>query len=317
MPTVISTRQLTRRFGENVAVDALTLEIEQGEVFGFLGHNGAGKTTTVRLLNGVLRPSAGAARVFGLDPVTDGAKIRARTGVLTETPALDDRLTARMTLLYFADMFGVPRAQVRPRVDELLALFDLGDRADEKVGGFSKGMRQRMALARTLLHDPEIVFLDEPTSGLDPAATREVHQLIERLRDRRHTVFLATHNLNEAERLCDRVVVLAKGKVLGMGTTRELAAQLEYGHRVIVEVDGLAAAQAEQVLRAVPHVTQVEAARDRNGSEAGGVFLLVHGTSREHVPELVAALTQSGVNLYRIEPDEPSLEDVYFALEHE
>ena len=134
-------------------------------------------------------------------------------------------------------MYAVPRTQVKARVDELLAAFDLTARAGDKVGGFSKGMRQRMALARTILHNPELVFLDEPTSGLDPAAIREVHQLIERLRDQGHTVFLATHNLNEAERLCDRVAVLARGKVLAMGGTRELAQQLEHGHRMLVEVD--------------------------------------------------------------------------------
>src|SRR5215213_425007 len=179
---VIQISSITRRFGEKNAVDQLTLDVQAGEIFGFLGHNGAGKTTTVRLLNGVLAPSSGQVRVFGLDPGKDGAKIRARAGVLTETPALDDRLTARATLTYFADIFGVPRANVAARVNELLELFDLGNRGDDKVGGFSKGMRQRLALARTLLHEPQIVYLDEPTSGLDPAATREVHQLIQRLR---------------------------------------------------------------------------------------------------------------------------------------
>ena len=182
MPTtVLTTTSLSRRFGDTLAVDALSIEIAQGEVFGFLGHNGAGKTTTVRLLNGVLTPSGGTAQVLGLDPWTDGAKVRARTGVLTETPALDDRLTARATLRFFAEVYGVPRPQVERRIGDLLAVFDLSARADDKVGGFSKGMRQRMALARTLIHDPEIIFLDEPTAGLDPAATREVHQLIQSL----------------------------------------------------------------------------------------------------------------------------------------
>ena len=134
-------------------------------------------------------------------------------------------------------MYGVPRTKVKARVDELLAAFDLTARAGDKLGGFSKGMRQRMALARTIIHSPEIVFLDEPTSGLDPVASREVHQLILGLRDQGRTVFLATHNLNEAERLCDRVAVLARGKALAMGTTHELAQQLKYGHRLLVEVD--------------------------------------------------------------------------------
>jgi ABC-2 type transport system ATP-binding protein len=317
MATVISTEQLTRRFGATLAVDALSLDIAEGEVFGFLGHNGAGKTTTVRLLNGVLTPTSGEARVFGMDPTKDGAKIRARTGVLTETPALDDRLTARATLTYFADMFGVPKANVAARVSELLELFDLGQRADDKVGGFSKGMRQRLALARTLLHEPQMVFLDEPTSGLDPAATREVHLLIQRMRAGGRTVFMATHNLAEAERLCDRVAVLARGRALAIGTIGELAARLNRGHRLLIEMDGSRVQEAVPLLQAMPNVTLVEATRDHNnGVGAGGALVRVHGAAREHVPQMVGALVAAGVPLYRIEPDEPSLEDVYFALEH-
>jgi ABC-2 type transport system ATP-binding protein len=319
MAIVIHTEQLTRRFGANLAVNGLNLDIAEGEVFGFLGHNGAGKTTTVRLLNGVLLPSSGQVRVFGLDPTKDGAKIRARTGVLTETPALDDRLTARATLTYFADMFGVPKANVKARVSELLELFDLGDRGEDKVGGFSKGMRQRLALARTLLHEPQVVFLDEPTSGLDPVATREVHQLIQRLRARGATVFLATHNLAEAERLCDRVAVLAHGQALAIGTIGDLGARLNRGHRLLIELESGQMDQAVRLLESLPHVTLVEQARDLNGvgAGAGAAMVRVHGAAREHVPQVIGALAAAGVPLYRVEPDEPSLEDVYFALEHE
>jgi ABC-2 type transport system ATP-binding protein len=317
MAVVIRTEQLTRRFGKTLAVDALTLNIAEGEVFGFLGHNGAGKTTTVRLLNGVLAPTSGEVQVFGLDPLKDGAQIRARAGVLTETPSLDDRLTARATLIYFADIFGVPKAKVKSRVDELLNLFDLGNRGDDKVGGFSKGMRQRLALARTLLHEPQVVYLDEPTSGLDPAATREVHQMIQRLRSLGRTVFLATHNLAEAERLCDRVAVLAHGRALAIGTVGELAARLNRGHRLLLEMDSDRLPQVIPLLEALPHVTLVEQAHDHNGIGAGGSVLRVHGAAREHVPQLIGALAAAGVPLYRVEPDEPSLEDVYFALEHE
>lgn len=316
MDAVISTQQLTRRFGKTLAVDALTLEIAEGEVFGFLGHNGAGKTTTVRLINGVLAPTSGSVRVFGLDPQRDGAKIRARTGVLTETPALDDRLTARATLTYFADMFGVPKANVRRRVDELLDLFDLGQRGNDKVGGFSKGMRQRLALARTLLHDPQIVFLDEPTSGLDPSATRDVHQMIQRLRAGGHTVFLATHNLAEAERLCDRVAVLARGRALAIGSIAELAERLNRGHRLLIEVDGERQAQVRSLLSPLPQIKQIEETQDGNGFAPGGALLRVHGVVRAEIPAVVAHLAAAGVPLYRVEPDTASLEDVYFALEH-
>lgn len=297
------------------AVDRLDLEINQGEIFGFLGHNGAGKTTTVRLLNGVLERSAGSISVLGMDPNTAGAQIRARTGVLTETPALDDRLTARETLRFFATMFGVPRTRINPRVDELLERMDLKERGNDKVGGFSKGMRQRLALARTLLHAPEIVFLDEPTSGLDPVGAREVNQLIATLRRENRTVFLCTHNLVEAERLCDRMAILAQGKVLAMGTLSELASQLEYGHRTRFEIDPAQTGLAQQTLHCAWPTLQVDLAEERN-IMGTATMLLVHGGGREQVASMIALLSAAGVHLYRVEPDEPSLEDVYFQLEH-
>jgi len=178
---VIQISAISRRFGEKNAVDHLTLDVQAGEIFGFLGHNGAGKTTTVRLLNGVLEPISGNARVLGLDPQTEGPALRARTGVLTETPSLDERLTARDNLSFYADLYNVPRADVPGRVNSLLTEFELADRAGEKVGGYSKGMKQRLALARALLHKPEVLFLDEPTAALDPVAARHVHALVENL----------------------------------------------------------------------------------------------------------------------------------------
>ncbi len=312
---VITTEGLTRSFGDNVAVDRLTISIRAGEVFGFLGHNGAGKTTTVRMLNGVIAPTGGGARIFGLDPQTDGARIRARTGVLTETPALDNRLTARATLEYFSDVYGVPRSLRRQRVAELLERFELTKRADDKVGGFSKGMRQRLAIARTLVNDPDIIFLDEPTSGLDPVATREVHRLIERLSHRGRTVFLCTHNLAEAERLCDRVAVLARGQVLATGTTRELAAELNRGHRITVEIDTDATERALALFTALPQVSSAAVVGDRAAARNGGTLLLLNGVARPDVPPVIAAAAAAGLNVYRVEPVDSSLEDVYFALQ--
>jgi len=313
--TVITTHGLTRRFGGTVAVDRLTISIRAGEVFGFLGHNGAGKTTTVRMLNGVIAPTAGSARVFGLSPQTDGAHIRARTGVLTETPALDNRLSARATLEYFSEVYGVPRPERRRRVMELLERFELTQRADDKVGGFSRGMRQRLAIARALVNDPDIVFLDEPTSGLDPVAMREVHRLIEGLSHRGRTVFLCTHNLAEAERLCSRVAVLARGQVLAVGTTRDLAAELNRGHRISVEIDTHDTDRALALFSALPQVSHAEIAVERAAVRTGGILLILHGVTRAGVPPVIAAATQAGINLYRVEPVDPSLEDVYFALQ--
>ncbi len=307
---VIVVEELTRRFGETPAVDGLSLTIEPGDIFGILGHNGAGKTTTVRLLNGVLTPNGGTMHVLGMDPVQQGPQVRARTGVLTETPSLDDRLTARQTLRLYGEIYSVPREQIAPRVDALLAMFDLTARADDKVGSFSKGMRQRMALARTLLHSPEIIFLDEPTAALDPVATREVHQLIRHAsRQEQRTVILCTHNLYEAERLCTRVAVLARGRLLAMGTPAELAQRYGRQQRLAIEVDAADVALAERVLATLPWNLSV------THEEGAAGLLHVQGLPRTEVPRAVAALATSGVAIFEVVREEATLEDVYFALQ--
>lgn len=305
--STIETHDLICRFGDLVAVDRLSIAVESGEVFGVLGHNGAGKTTTVRLLNGLLAPSAGSVRVLGRDPRRDGSEVRRRTGVLTETPALDERLTARENLTFFARFYDLHGARAVERVTELLVEFDLADRADERVGGYSKGMKQRLALARLLLHDPELLFLDEPTAGLDPAATRSLHALIRASsRDRGRTVFLCTHNLHEAELLCDRVAVLAHGRVLAIGAPAELTRHLAPALEVRIEVDPAQGADAERVVAARLARTDV--------SYADGV-LRVDALERERIPEAVQALAGAGVRIFRVDPRAPTLEDVYFALQ--
>lgn len=308
---VIVTKGLTRRFGALTAVDSLDLLIEQGEVLGFLGHNGAGKTTTVRLLNGVLTASAGQARVLGLDPAVDGVALRRRTGVLTETPSLDERLTAREQLAIYADFYDVPRSQLNARVDELLEAFQLADRGDDRVSGYSKGMRQRLALARALLHKPELLFLDEPTSGLDPVSTRQVHTLIrEQSRSGDHTVFLCTHNLEEAQRLCHRVAVLEHGRLVAIGSPADLGRNLWQGVRLEVETSPACVELARSVLHAFPAARDVTQADDRP-------ILTLALADREQIPQLVERLVAAGALLYRLDPQEPTLEDVYFALHGE
>jgi ABC-2 type transport system ATP-binding protein len=306
---VIAVNGLTFRYGENVAVNNLTLDVYPGEVFGFLGHNGAGKTTTVRLLNGLLPPAEGQVAVLGFNPVPDGPALRRHTGVLTETPSLDERLTARENLSIYGDLYGVPEAELPARIESLLTLFELADRAAERVAGYSKGMKQRLALARALLHNPEVLFLDEPTDGLDPVATRHVHKLITQLsREQKHTVFLCTHNLVEAQQLCDRVAVLEHGRLLALGTPAELAHQL--GRRLSLEVE-----VAPQSLPVALDTLRAAKAEARTDDRAG--VLVVSGASRETVPDLVAALVSAGVRMYRVVPQEPTLEDVYFALHGE
>jgi ABC-2 type transport system ATP-binding protein len=304
----IIVENLTRRFGDNVAVNQLTLAIRTGEVFGLLGHNGAGKTTTIRLLNGVLEAHSGLIRVLDMDPVQDGPSLRARTGVLTESASVERRLTARDNLLIYADLFAVPRERVSARVNELLDLFGLREHADEKVDGFSTGMRQRLALARTLLHDPEVLFLDEPTAGLDPVAANQVHEMIANLSEEKgRTVFLCTHNLVEAQKLCDRVAVMEHGKLAAIGTPNELVQQ--YVRRLDVEIE-VAASQVNAALDAISSAAALTRGRPRQ--ENGSLTLTV--TGREAIADLVHLLAQKGIRVYRIAPQQPSLEDVYFAL---
>src|SRR5215208_5891485 len=252
---VIQISSLSRRFGEKNAVDHLTLDVHAGEIFGFLGHNGAGKTTTVRLLNGVLEPTSGNAHVLGLDPQIEGPALRARTGVLTETPSLDERLTARDNLTICADLYNVPRSDVPGRVNSLLTEFELADRAAEKVGGYSKGMKQRLALARALLHKPDVLFLDEPTAALDPVAARYVNTLVENLARREGvTVFICTHNLVEAQKMCDRVAVMEHGRLVALGTPVDLTRQFVKRLDVDLEVDPAQMELAMQILQEVPQL---------------------------------------------------------------
>jgi len=303
MNTVIETHNLTRRFGTKTAVDHLSLTVYAGEVFGLLGHNGAGKTTTVRLLNGVLNPSDGSALVLGFDPVKQGTELRKRTGVLTETPSVYEGLSARENLRVFADLYGVPRDQVDQRVDQMLEQFKLADRAKEKVGGYSKGMKQRLALARAFLHQPDILFLDEPTAALDPLASKDVNDLIVQVsRDEGKTVVLATHNLHDAQRLCDRVAVLEQGRVVALGTPRELAHQTHQSITVEIEV-------------AVGQGERAKAILNGAVSEIKGDKLTLSNVAYTGIPDVVARLVSEKIAVFSVVPNEPSLEDVYFTLQ--
>ena len=305
---VIQISSLSRRFGETYAVTNLTLDVQAGEIFGFLGHNGAGKTTTVRLLNGVLERTSGKVIMLGQDPQLDGSSVRAQTGVLTETPSLDERLTARENLSFYAELYDVPRTDAKGRVDSMLAEFELAERADEKVGGYSKGMKQRLALARALLHKPKVLFLDEPTAALDPVAARHVHQLVETLARREGcTVFLCTHNLVEAQKLCDRVAVMEHGRLVALGTPADLTRQYVKRLDVDLEVDPVQTEAAMHIIRQYPRLL-IEPPKE----EKGMVTMTVAG--RDTVPELLTILVQNGVRVYRLAPQEADLEEVYFAL---
>jgi ABC-2 type transport system ATP-binding protein len=307
-PSAIETVDLTRSFPTGVAVDRLTLSVPRGQVLALLGPNGAGKTTTARLLNGVLRPDRGTASVLGLDPATDGVALRRRTGVLTEVAGLDERLTALENLEFSARARGLPKADAHRRAGELLDQFGMAARADVRVQGFSTGQRKRVALARALLHDPELLFLDEPTSGLDPTATRQVLELIESLAARGRTVVLCTHFLAEAGRLADRVAILHRGRLRAAGTTEQIAARLWQGLDLDLDLGGPADDDLLDAVRRLDGVRSAEAIPT-------GLRAVVSG--RDDGPRVVAAVVSREVPVYASVPRSPTLEDVYFAVEAE
>ena len=272
-----------------------------------LGPNGAGKTTTVRLLNGILTPDRGRATVLGFDPATQGDEVRRRTGVLTEHAGLDERLTARENLTLTGRMRGLDRAWVERRTSELLERFGMADRADVLVQGTSTGQRKRLALARALLHDPEVLFLDEPTSGLDPSATRDVIELIGSLAtEHGRTVVLATHFLGEAGRLAHRMAVLHHGRLHAFGRPHEIAADLWHGLDAQLDVGAPVDAATADALRVAPGVSAVVP------SPSGA---MVRVAERSVVPHLVRLLVERGLSVYGASATPPTLEDVYFAVE--
>jgi ABC-2 type transport system ATP-binding protein len=306
MAEAIWTSGLTRRFGGKVAVDRLDLRVERGEVFGFLGPNGAGKTTTVRLLNGVLSASGGQARILGLDVASQGSEVRRHTGVLTESPSLYEALTGRENLTTFGDLYGIAEDKLPRRVDEVLDRIGLRERADDRVGGYSKGMRQRLAIARALLHEPEVLFLDEPTASLDPVAARQVTGMLQELsRHAGRTVFLCTHNLDEAQRLCDRVGVIDRGVLRAIGTPQELARRLWQGLWVEIDLRGEPSADVWRAIEQLPAV-------HNHKVEEGKLFLELE--QEEMIPTVVSAIASAGGLIYGVSPQQYSLEEIYFRI---
>jgi ABC-2 type transport system ATP-binding protein len=307
MENIIEVNDLKRTFGEQKAVDGLTFNVQQGEVFGLLGPNGAGKTTSVRLLNGILPPSSGSIHVFGLDPASQGEHVRQKTGVLTENPSLYERLTARENLIFFGTLAEIPEQALERRVLEILSYFELESRADDKVETFSKGMKQRLAIARALIHQPPLLFLDEPTSGLDPEAAQQVNALIETLSHKGQTIVLCTHNLVEAQRLCDRVGIMNKGRFLAVGSLEDLSHKLWPTTWLDVTLWKTAAESLVSLAKEYPGAKQVEA-KDES--------LAVQLETKASIPEFIHYLTEHGAPILRINPRDHSLEDIYFTIQN-
>ena len=298
--STLTASHLTRRFDTRLAVDDVSFELVPGEILALLGPNGAGKTTTLRMLGGLIHPTSGSV-LLDRHPVngSTASRLRASIGLLTETPGLWERLTVRQNLTVYARVHGL--ASPALAVDRMLDLFGISDRARDFAGELSKGLKQRVALARTLLHDPPIVLLDEPTAGLDPQSAHDVRELVLRLRDQRRAVLLSTHNLDEVDRVADRVAVL-RTRLVALDTPAALRTRL-FGRRVRVELAHDAAS----------HVSKL---RGEGIDDVIGQGAVISVGLNEHVtiPALVRRLIESGADINAVVPEERSLEDVYLRL---
>ncbi len=307
---------MTKVFGsrgqEVPAVDALDVTVSEGEVFGFLGPNGAGKTTTVRMLTTLIGATSGRAWVNGVElGKGKDASIRANVGILTEAPGLYDRLSAQRNLLIFAELYGC--ANPRGRVEKYLRLLGLWERRDSEAGTFSKGMRQKLAIARALLHEPPLVFLDEPTSGLDPEAAKTVCEFIETLRGQGRTIFLCTHNLDEAERLCDRVGVFQQ-RLVAVDTPDALRRRL-FGRQTVVHLGpGSPVRELVRMLENLPGLGSAHAVAAGDGGPPQ-LVIGVDEPEREN-PAIVRALVEHGADVQFVTEVRHSLEEVYLSLVH-
>ncbi len=303
MAPLIEAQDLTRRFNERAAVDRLNLAIDQGQVLALLGHNGAGKTTTVRMLASILRPTSGEARIAGLDVERQAPQVRRIVGHLTETPGLYPRMTPFDYLVFFGELYGLTRASAGERALQLLEQFELGSDARRPLSEFSKGMRQKVALIRAMLHSPRALFLDEPTSGLDPQAAKQVRDAIARLRREGNTVLLCTHNLFEAEFLADRIAIIGRGKLLAMDTAEGL--KLRYLGAPLMEIR-----LARPLGAPWPDLgTEIQV-------EGFGDTFLRYRAPRPEVtnPLVLRRLSEMGAEVVTISQAPQSLEQVYLTL---
>ena len=281
--------------GGKTAVDTVSLSLAPGEVFGFLGPNGAGKTTTVKLLNGMLTPSSGSCRIFGIDPARTPEKAHAISGVVTEHAQMYDTLTGLENLIFYGSLFGLSAAESRKRGKDLLELLNLSEAAGQKLASYSTGMRQRLSLARAMIHIPRILFLDEPTSGLDPESAQQVHTLIQNLAEEKGvTIFLCPHQLRYAQEICTRYGLMSEGRLLAIGSLTELRAQT--GSSLTVQLRAEAIPETFKKFRTEENCLEIPI------------------PSEEAIPGLVRQAVSRGAQIYQVSARQPSLEDIYFTL---
>lgn len=312
---MIRAHNLTRHFGTLTAVSRLSLDVPAGSVLALLGPNGAGKTTTVRMLAGLIAPSEGEAMVAGYDIGKEAREVRTNVGLVTDVPGLYEQMTPESYLSFFGKIYGMfPRWRIQ-RINMLLELFELGEQRQKKLESFSKGMKQKVALARALLHDPSVLFLDEPTSGLDPLAARAVRELILGLKHASRSIVLCTHDLDEAEKLADRVAIMRRGQVVACDTPTSLRARASGETEVRIKL-AQHCAQALEILRAqVDVISPSVSGEDKQASPT----LLVYRTTQPEVvnPQIVARLSQAGAQLVAVNCETTSLEDIYVSAMRE
>ncbi len=309
MTLKIEANELTKTFGSNIAVDHLNFKVKEGEVFGLLGPNGAGKTTTIRLLACLISPTEGSAIVSGHKINENPLAVRQTVGILTENPSLYERLTAQENMEFFAEAYNLSEPQKKSsRIKELLEFFDLWERRNDKVALLSKGMKQKLAIARALVHNPPILFLDEPTAGLDPESAKEVRDLIETLSQReKHTILLCTHHLEDAERLCSRVMIINKGKSVIVGTPDELRNRIADKPTVQINLKKLNLKIIEAAKR-VSHVKHIDV------DESTSKLTIFLKKMNEGTPEVVKSIVNAGGLVLAVSVIRPSLEEAYLKL---
>jgi ABC-2 type transport system ATP-binding protein len=306
LENVIEVRDLTKRYGEILAVDNISFDVKGGEIFGFLGPNGAGKTTTIRMLTGLCRPTAGTARILGLDVASEIVEIKRRIGVVPEVSNLYDELSAFDNLLFMAQLYGISRRQRKARAEELLKIFGLYERKEHLFGTFSRGMKRALTIAAGLIHSPEILFLDEPTVGLDVVAARHLRGLISNLRRQGVTVFLTTHYLEEADLLCDRIAILVKGKIVKTDIPEMLKTVAEEEPVIEVSFKKMQPQIVEGLSERLPESRVVTIGHNKVRIY-GGIFVQVLETVLEYAKV-------NDVLIEEVNSIKPSLEDAFIKI---
>lgn len=300
---MIEVDKLTKRYGQHTAVDGLTFTADTGEIVGLLGPNGAGKTTTMRMLTGFMPPSSGSARIAGFDIFTDSLEVRRRVGYLPERVPLYPDMTVKGYVTFWAELRGA--RQPRQQAERALEMVNLSDRRNTLIRNLSKGMRQRLGLAQALAHDPQVIILDEPTIGIDPQQVIEVRERVRALRQR-HTVLFSTHILSEAEQICDRVVIINKGRIVAQGAPNELRQQLQRGQHLYVQIGGADAAAALRLLRDLPGAQRVEAQSDG--------FNVRARPDADLRGEIAQRVVTAGYRLLELRPVAMTLEDIFLDI---